>query len=282
MSRALAESKRNRALCQGPFKSQCAISAPTFDQVMYQRPGDCKGFLGGNLGFGWRNQNDLTGGRRFVERVEELASSRRVFECSGRTCLVVVPTVPPEETDTNAKHFSLCQVTAVGHNYGPPTLCQELLFSDNSTTLIAAVTGLVFHACMMGVRDFDAVFKNRGRDLTGIRSLVENVLKGKPFNLVVAEEGEDVLGTRAFLPSEVISGWREWVTVRVGIEASRKDAGITIATTILVSKQNSPDRESWTAPSDQQEASYVAALRDAFVKRGGVLTIGRGPDFQDR
>jgi hypothetical protein len=128
----------------------------------------------------------------------------------------------------------------------------------------------------MGLRDFDAMFKGRAGDILSVRKLVGEVLRAKPFNLTVMEDGKAIVGTRAHVASEVLAGWREWITVRVDLDISGDDAGTSIFTTMLVSKQATTSREAWTPPSEPQEAAYLLALQNAFRDRGGVLSTGVG------
>jgi hypothetical protein len=239
----------------------------TFRQLLYE--GGCDGLL-----FKWYAQGELKNGAAFARAAEELNKARKVFDCRGSTCLAVIPSITLDQKERAVPSLSVCEVVVVGKLYGPPGRCKSVV-KHESTTMVKGIAGPTAVGCAVGLRDFDAIFEDRAGDLLGVRALVGEVLKSKPFNLTVMQEGDALLGTRAHLPSEVLRGWREWVTVRVDVGTrDKKNAGASIYTTILVSKQNTADRESWTLPSDQQESAYLTALRNEFVKRGGVLGTG--------
>jgi hypothetical protein len=232
---------------------------------------------GGVPTLGWRRADELKGAERFAAGLRRDAAARALLDCRGPTCLTVLPTTTPREKEQGVSTLSVCSVKLVVGMPGPPSRCQEALKQNaRSGLLIRGQVGQPFNSCSMGLRDFDAVFKNRGADVASVRKLVGEVLRAKPFNLTVMEDRNALVGIRAHLPSDVMIGWREWVTVRVEIDTRGTDAGTTIYTTMLVSKQASANREAWTPPSEPQEGAYLRALRDELQRRGGVLVAGIG------
>jgi hypothetical protein len=137
--------------------------------------------------------------------------------------------------------------------------------------LVRSIVDRVSISCSMGLRDFDAVFQNGVRNEEGVRKIVRKVLTSNPFNLSVGAEGRAIVATRAFLPSSVFEGWREWISVRVSFASEGNSLGASIATNILVSKQNTTARDSWSPSSEQQQAAYLAALRREFERNGALL-----------
>lgn len=269
---ALANSRASEARCQNEDTEQdCPGTPPTPTQVMREQP-SCSG--GGDLELGWREQQNLPGGSSFISQIESLVRSRSVFDCLGQECLTVVPTYSNADEGADVRTISACSVTVSAGVAGPPWKCEPLVMTAGAITLMRAVVGRMRISCLMGTTDFRAVFHFRApaQSPSSIIGLVKEVLAGRPFNLSVSQEESAVVGTRAYLPSELFPDWREWATVRADVSSFPKaDVVVAIATTILVSKQNSSDRGSWTAASEQQESVYIQALRNEFIRRGAVI-----------
>jgi hypothetical protein len=225
----------------------------------------------------WRQADDLKDVDRFVADLERQSATHDLFDCSGTTCLVVVPTIAIGEKESGVSTLSVCRVQIVLGVPGPPSRCQEVLKrAKRGGVLLRGQVGESFTGCRIGLRDFDAVFEGGASDLRSVRNLVGEALRASPFDLSVMEDGNAVVGTRAQMPSAILAGWREWVTVRAEIDARGSDAGTAIITTILVSKQATAGREAWTPASEPQEEAYLRALRNEFQRRGGVLSTGVG------
>ena len=225
----------------------------------------------------WRLAQELSDGGSQSERLQRLALSREVFDCCGPACLAVLPTTWPSDARRDLSTLSVCRVLVVGDVAGPPNGCREALKkAKGAATLLRGKAGNAITSCSMGLRDFDAVFRGRAGDVAAVRKLVGEVLHAKPFQLAVMEDGDAIVGTRAHLASDVMRGWREWVTVRVEVDVRKEDVGTSIFTTMLVSKQATASRDAWSPPSEPQEATYIAALRDALLRRGGALSTGVG------
>jgi len=217
--------------------------------------------------------SELSDGSAFIDRARTLAKSRELIDCTGKRCLVVVPTVTKERAEPNVETLSVCQIQLVGALVGPPQDCKEIVKIGQNERLIKSIIERSLMICAVGLWNFDAVFANSVHDFDRVRQTVSEVLAAKPFSLSIEREADDVIGTRSFLPSGIFEGWREWITVRVSLDPIGKDVGASIATTILVSKQNTTSRESWTVSSEQQEAAYLDALKKEFEKRGAVIRI---------
>jgi hypothetical protein len=225
----------------------------------------------------WRHAGDLGDAQGYVADLQHRATARELFDCDDRTCLVVVPTSSPRPSEKGVTTLSICIVAMVQGVPGPPSRCQEVFKQHLSTgMLLRGQMGNSLTECSMGLRDFDAVFTGRAGEVAAVRTLVGEVLNAHPFNLTVMEDGHALVGTRAHAASELLTGWREWITVRVDVDTRGADAGTTISTTMLVSKQATTSRDAWTPPSEPQEETYLTALREAFKGRGGVLSIGVG------
>lgn len=227
----------------------------------------------------WRHARELKDADRYVADLQRRAAARELSDCEGSHCLVVVRTVLPggKETESGVSSLSVCRVDLVQSVSSPPVVCSEALKQHpRGGLLLRAALGNTTNMCSMGLRDFDAVFSGRASDVAAVRKLVGDVLRAKPFNLTVMEEGSALVGTRAHVASELLAGWREWTTVRVDVDARGADAGAIISTLVLVSKQATTSREAWTPASEPQDAAYVTALRKAFESRGASLTTGVG------
>lgn len=171
---------------------------------------------------GWRRARDLNDADRYIAKLQSRATARELFDCEGSSCLVVVPTVPSDgkEKEGGASTLSVCSVQVVKSVPSPPIVCAEALKQHpRSGVLLRVALGNSSNMCSMGLRDFDAVFKGRAGDVAAVRKLVGEVLRAKPFNLTVMEEGSALVGTRAHVASELLPGWREWTTVRVDVDA---------------------------------------------------------------
>ena len=265
MASATMESANSSAMCRRSDR-QCAPGAPSLTQLAYEGPGCSQ-----KHAFSWRLANELSDGVSFIKRVKTLADSRKLSDCSGKRCLVVVPTISTKvpESEPGVETLSVCKVELVTARSGPPNSCQEIVKLGKGRQLVKSITANAMVGCSMGMRDFDAVFSSLANDSERIRKTVESILSASPFNLSVEREGDAVLGTTSFASSSVLKGWREWIVVRVDLKTRGDTVGATIATNILVSKQNTTSRESWTPSSDQQEATYLSALKKAFEKQGG-------------
>ncbi len=254
--------------CPGGDGVKCPPTLPTPAQAVRETL-SCRG---GSLVLGWHEQRSVPTADAFVEQLQGLARSKAIFDCTGSACLTILPTYTRPEK-ANVQTLSACEVSLIAGVVGPPERCQPLVRKEGSTNLVRIVARIGSIACMMGMKDIDAIFASPPQDSSSVAVLVRDILASKPFGLTVLQEERAVLGTRAFLPSELFPDWREWVTVRVDIRQPMKDLGVpvSITTTILVSRQNTTDRGSWTAPSEQQESVYIGALRGRFVERGAVL-----------
>jgi len=269
MASAIESSKTASAACGSrQAKSACEPGAPTLDQLANE------GYKCGSFTeFEWRMASELSDGSAFIDRARTLAKSRELIDCTGKRCLVVVPTVTKERAEPNVETLSVCQIQLVGALVGPPQDCKEIVKIGQNERLIKSIIERSLMICAVGLWNFDAVFANSVHDFDRVRQTVSEVLAAKPFSLSIEREADDVIGTRSFLPSGIFEGWREWITVRVSLDPIGKDVGASIATTILVSKQNTTSRESWTVSSEQQEAAYLDALKKEFEKRGAVIRI---------
>jgi hypothetical protein len=267
---ATAEAQLRAQTCQAPG-NRCQPTPLSLRRIASEHG------CGASVEVGWRRAGDLKDADRYVAELQRLAATRELFDCSGSVCLAVVPTILQDERQSDVDTFSVCEVEVVQGVSGPPSRCQEALKQQKRTgVLLRGNVGSLISLCSMGLRDFDAVFKNKADNLSSVRKLVDEVLRAKPFNLTVMEDGDALIGTRAHLASEVLAGWREWVTVRVEIRSYGADASATIYTNMLVSKQATTSREAWSPPSEPQEAAYLLTLRNEFQRRGGLLRTG-GP-----
>lgn len=267
---AIAEAKLQAETC-AKFPKECS-SDPLSPRQLVPESEPCGSQS--NLA-AWRHANELTNGQNYVAYLQRLTRARKIFDCIDSRCLVLINTSTPDERENSVKTVSVCQVQMVNGVPGAPSRCQEALKEHaRSGSLIRGQVGHFFTSCSMGLRDFDAIFVDRAHEVALVRKLVGEVLRAKPFNLAVMEDGKALVGTRAQLASDVLTGWREWVTVRVDIDTRGNDAGTTIFTTMLVSKQASSNREAWTPPSESQEATYILTLRNAFERGGATLSTG--------
>jgi hypothetical protein len=267
---ARAEARLHSEGCRKPDSS--CVPKPLAPRELVPASEPCSGV---SRVMGWRYAEELGGATREAAELRQHAATRELFDCSGTACLVVVHTTTPLEKEKDVQTLSICSVQVVRGVPGAPSRCQEALkLQPGSSLLLRGEIGSAHVSCSMGMRDFDAVFGGRAADMGAVRQLVGDVLRAKPFNLNVMEEGEALVGTRQQLPSDVLDGWREWVTVRVDINARGTDVGTSIITWMLVSKQATGRRDAWTPPTEPQEAAYVQALRSAFERRGGVLGTG--------
>jgi hypothetical protein len=226
----------------------------------------------------WKSTADLRDGLAYAAEVQRYAATRQLFGCTGHNCLVVVGVTAKREHDQAVKTLAVCSVETIDGTPGPPTRCEEVLKRQPQQGMFLRVKmGLTSTQCSMGLRDFDAVFKGRAQEIVSVRNDVGGVLRARPFNLSVIEDQGALVGTRAQAASEVLPGWREWVTLRVELTVRGVDVGASIFSTMLVSKQASADREAWTPPSEPLEESYLLALRRKLEQRGAVLRSAAAP-----
>ena len=271
LSEAAAEASAHAAGCARPGAG-CSARAPTLREIATGP--SCSDHV---PVIAWRRASDLSDSNAWTSKLSLLADSREPFDCSWSTCSMVLRTNAMHERESGVSTLSICRVQLVRGVSGAPEWCQEASKMRGSAAhLVRAQVGNSFISCSMGLRDFDAVFQGRGSDLDSVRRVVMEVLAAKPFNLAVMEDRGAVVGTRTQLASDVLRGWREWVTVRVDVDARDRDAGASIFTTLLVGKQAAAEREAWTPPSEAQEAAYVLALRNELQRRGAMLTTGVG------
>ena len=266
----IAEAKAQPTLCAQPLV-RCSARAQTENEAAPAATA-CSG---ARPVMAWRRADELSNGDARMADLVRLASAGERFRCAGSSCLLVVPTTVPNEPASGVSTLSVCRVQVVNGVVGAPMRCDEASRERaGGIRLLRAQVGDSYLGCSMGLPDFDAVFRGRGADLAGVRRLVTEVLAGKPFNLSVMEDRGAIVGTRKQLASEVLSGWREWVTVRVDIDARNADAGTTITSTLLVGKRAAAEREAWTAALESQESAYLLALRSALQQRGADLSTG--------
>lgn len=270
LAEAMAEAEVQAAAC-ARLGFRCNTKAPAPNELVAGRS-TCSGEV---PVMAWRRAKELSDSTARAASLALLAGSSEPFDCTGNACSMVLRTRTPQEKQSGVSTLSVCRVQVVKGVAGAPAPCEEALKEHASGgLLVRAQVGNSFISCSMGLRDFDAVFHGRGSDLSGVRRMLMEVLAAKPFNLAVMEDRGGVVGTRTQLASEVLKGWREWVTVRVDVDARESDAGTSISTTLLVGKQAAAEREAWTPPSESQEAAYLLALRNELQRRGALLTTG--------
>jgi hypothetical protein len=270
---ATAEAARNAAQCaQTP--AGCARQAPAPRSLVEDRM-SCGG---GTSVFGWRKAEDLTDGVAKVRELTDRATRREVFACAdGTSCLGLFFTTGGRDGAAGITTVSVCRLRVIAGQQGAPTACEEAAKTQpGQAALVKALVGQGMTACSMGMPDFDVVFTGSAADADAVRRLVQEVLQSAPFNLAVAKFGDSLMGTRTQLASLVMTGWREWVTVRADVESRAGRVGVTLSTTLLVSKQASASREAWSPPETALESRYLNALRQALQRRGGSIELGRG------
>jgi hypothetical protein len=214
----------------------------------------------------------LKHGAGHIEKLEILALNPSVFACRARSCLTVAPLQTVSQGNKVRRALGVCHVDNVNGTFGPPHGCEPMYVDDGNEAITKVITGEGRLACAMGLPDFQLIlFASRAIEAPLVENAVLNVLSTSPFNLKATSGDRHILAARAHLASEVISPYREWVTIRVDFEGGKERffhwTGLTISSTILVNRQNTSGRVDWTAASEQQERLYVEALRSKLREK---------------
>jgi hypothetical protein len=233
--------------------------------------------------FSWYPQEALPRTASHVDRLKVLAKNFSVFACEENSCLTIAPLqISRSAAGASASNIlGVCSVQNIQGTFGPPHDCKPIYHDNGSKKNVVAIVGTSATACRMGLPDFNLVFYGR-RELEkfSIQEKILAVLTSPPFDLKSIAGDGSVVGSRAYLPSQVFPPDREWVTVRVDFQTLQprvngvSAVGVTISTTILVNRQNTVSRVDWTAASEQQERTYTDTLRAKLGAVRNVVGIG--------
>jgi hypothetical protein len=228
--------------------------------------------------FAWAPLAKIRDGLSHVRRLRELAEKRVVFDCTASDCLTVTRLRPMNAEMQSEEGLGVCKVSEVNGIYGAPEACKPLLVTDITNEYVLVKAGKSRYACYMGLPDFSLEFWGKSINRSNIEREIVSVLSNRPFNLNIVRNKTSIIGARQHLPSEVLTQYREWVTVRIDTMENDRTSlsgalnlkvhmvGLTISTTILINRQNTAGRADWSAASEQQEHVYINTVRDKLIE----------------
>lgn len=246
---------------------------------------------------------------------DELARDEIIFGCEGVKCLRVVFAHTKHPVFGEIRGLASCMVLTSKGKVGPPVTCQFIVVHFDQVTYMLAATQFEkppmtaskgredFRISVEGYFDnpMELSFKNpesleiyqrnihKTQSEGKLKQAIINSLRLSPLRLDIEEatrfntisllpETSEIIGINDYFYLEEVKKWTRQ-TVRVNMRGfTSKGPLLSIATTLYVSPQNSPERRDWQMPSEVEEENYVGLLLAGFKRH--LPEVCRGSDYK--
>jgi hypothetical protein len=204
-------------------------------------------------------------------------------KCTSREpCKVIVHTVD--------SGLASCYVEILQHGaLSAPNGCSMIAVSHRGTDYLEAVVGIrggfVPPPTSEGRVDFGAgsaiVFASSKPEMAArVKEALVGALMAPPLKLSSEiEPSGDVLGTASRRRSDILSGWREFVTIRLQVREAPSKINIDVISTLYVNRQNTTSSADWSMPSKEQTDAWVDAVKSNV--KGALGRLCARPHWMD-
>lgn len=205
------------------------------------------------------------------------ANQGDLSSCQGPYCITIVRNTAPKHSNKQAVMDSLssCAIANINGKTGAPENCETIFAATKTSKYVQAIVGEGQDECnaAIGRPDFNLIIEGvPKRKRTDVLTYIIDRLQAVPLNLTANMFPHFVFGVSDRRLSPILSGYRERVTVRVDVDDINSAGelileGMMISTDLLVNRQNTDQPSEWHAPSEQQQETYVSAIRATLKQK---------------
>ena len=215
--------------------------------------GIAEALAGGVPDYSWSPLSFVDQGAHHLERLLQLADSKRPFDCLGESCSMAVNAIGGGGNQAVA----ICRALQFNSHWGPPHACVVLAVRTRSEwwmKIIDRVGEWLTQAASTQIYSIEV----RGVPRSRILATINRALSDRPLALPdhhVRQDRIEAVAPRRF--SQILSGrWFEWPQLFVEVN---EGYNVVVSLDLLVNKQNTANPGDWHLPTDQQTDEFRRA-----------------------